>query len=155
MSDVGTQWCGSEDENAALYTFLPINHKYAASVCASNVNFMQNHRNRNRINRNRDIRCVRRKCSNDAKINNIHHHQHSSTIKSSRCYRLFKGFLVLALLHTICDEFITSVNCDEQPDSLAARGHFTQFWAVQILGGDEVAQQVAQHHGMDLKGKVS
>lgn len=155
MSDDGTRWCGSEDENAALYTFLPINHKHAASICDGSVNFMQNTRNRNRIIRNRDIRCVRRKCSNDAKRNNIHHHQHSSTIKSSRSYRLINCFLVIALLHMISNKFVTSVNCDELLDSVAARGHFTQFWAVQIPGGDEVAQQVAQHHGMELKGKVS
>lgn len=157
MSEDGTRRCGSEDENAALYTLLPINHKHAASICDDvSVNFMQNlrqHRNRNRINRNRDISCVRKKCSEDAK-GTCNHHQHSSTLKSSRSYRLINLVIVIAL-HMICNEFVTSVNCDELLDSVGARGHFTHTWAVHVPGGDEVAQQVAADHGMYLRGKVS
>jgi Peptidase S8 pro-domain len=161
MSDDGTRRCGSEDENAAaLYTLLPINHKHAASMCDDDddnvsVNFRQ-HRNRNRINR--DISCVRRrKCSEDAKGTCNHHQQqqqHSSTIKSSRSYRLINLCLVIAF-HMICNEFVTSVNCDELLDSVGARGHYTHTWAVHIPGGDEVAQQVAADHGMNLRGKVN
>jgi hypothetical protein len=160
MSDDGTRRCGSEDENAAaLYTLLPIIHKHAASICDDyddenvSVNFRQ-HRNHNRINR--DISCVRRKkCSEDAKGTcNHHQQQHSSTIKSSRSYRLINLCLVIALPF-ICNEFVTSVNCDELLDSVGARGHYTHTWAVHIPGGDEVAQQVASDHGMNLRGKVS
>lgn len=149
MSDDGTRWCGSECENdTALYTLLPINHKQASSRFRDDASV--NCRHRNRINPNRDISCVRKPtttCSDRT-------HQHSSTLKSSRSYRLINLCLVI-VLHVICSVFVTSVNCDELLDSVGARGHFTHTWAVHIPGGDEVAEQVAADHGMDLRGKVS
>lgn len=38
----------------------------------------------------------------------------------------------------------------EQP-----RGHYTPMWAVQIPGGEEVADNVARHHGFVNHGRVS
>lgn len=145
MSD-DARWCGAKDEDATLYTFLPINHKHDGV----SVNCMQNlRRHRNRINRNRDISCVSKtttKSSDEAST--------SSTLKFSRSYQLINLCLVIALHMICCNEFVTSVNCDELLDSVEARV-ITNTWAVHIPGGLEVAQQVAAEHGMEMRGKVS
>lgn len=61
----------------------------------------------------------------------------------------------MIVLHLICNGLVINVNCDELFDSVGARGHFTHTWAVQIKGGDEIAERVAADHGMYLRGKVS
>lgn len=161
MSDDGI-WCKKDKSIrravVASYTLLPINHKHASSKCAddrSSVNFIQNlrqHRNRKRINR--DIRNIRRTCS-DSNDSDDDSFTHTSSLQYSRSHRLLSVCLILAL-HIICNEFVTSVNCDELIDSAGARsGHFTHTWAVHIPGGDEEAERVAHDHDMYLRGKVS
>lgn len=155
MSDRDARWCESEDENgSAFYTFLPINHKLAASTSCddddASVNFKQNLRSR--INRNRDISCVREttNCSDEAK-GTLDHHKNSS--RSRRSLRLINLCLTTFLL--ICNVLVTSVDCDELLDAVGSRGHYTHTWGLQILGGEEVARQVATDHEMHFRGKVS
>lgn len=165
MSDDGIRWCKKDESGntAALYTFLPVYHKEAASRCArkhvagrpseilTHTNLRQ-HRNCNRINR--DISVIRRTCSDNSERECNHSTIHSSPVKCSSSFRLLNLCLMI-VLHLICNGLVTSVNCDELLDSVGARGHFTHTWAVHIPGGDEVAEQVAADHGMNLRGKVS
>ena len=153
MSDGDARWCESEDENgSAFYTLLPINHKHAASTCddEASVNFKENLRNR--INRNRDISCVRKTTnrSDEAKRTLDHH---KNLTRSRRSLRLINLCLTTFLL--ICNVLVTSVDCDELLSAVGSRGHYTHTWGLHILGGEEVAKQVAIDHGMHFRGKVS
>ena len=162
MSDDGIQWCKKDDSgnHAFSYTLLPIYQKSASSGCVRarnddrfSVNFMQKLRqHRNRINR--DISLVRGTCSDDSELT-CNQHLTSSSHSSSlfKRYRFLNVCLVI-LVHLLCNEFVTSVSCDELFDAVGARGHYTHQWAVHIPGGDEVAQQVATDHDMFLRGKV-
>lgn len=166
MSDDGIR-CkkhNDDDDDVASYTLLSLDAKNASSRFAQrniddrfSVNFLQHlrqHRNRSRINR--DIRQIRRKCS-DSNDDSDQAHNHSSphaSQKYSKSYRLLNVCLII-VLHLICSEFVTSVDCDELYDSVGARGHFTHTWAVHVPGGDEMAERVAADHDMYLRGKVS
>jgi hypothetical protein len=124
------------DELYQNFTFLPINHKHAASRGAS-VNYTQNLRYR--INHNRDIR-VRK---NEAEALNS-----NSTRFSHRLCFVF-------VLHIIICNALTSVNCDELDDAVGSRGHFTNTFAVHIPDGEAVAREVAEKHGFHFRGRVS
>lgn len=148
----------------ASYTLLPLYHKNASTRCSLthadgrlSENLIQNlrqHRNCNRINR--DISDLRRTCSDVSDRTCNHSSIHSSSTVKSRnsSFRLLNLCLVI-MLHLFCNGLVTSVNCDELLNSVGARGHFTHTWAVQIPGGDEMAESVAADHGMYLRGKVS
>lgn len=165
MSDDEIRWCKKDERGTttASYTLLPVYHKQATSKCAR-THFdgrpskiftqqkLRQHRNCNRINR--DISVIRRTCSDDSEQECNHSTIHSSPVKCSSSFRLLNLCLMI-VLHLICNELVTNVNCDELLDSVGARGHFTHTWAVHIPGGDEVAEKVAADHGMYLRGKVS
>lgn len=166
MSDDGVRSKKHNDDcGAASYTPLSLARPKKASSAFTHrlidvrfsVNFPQHlrqHRNRSRINR--DIRKIRRKCSDSDDSDQAHNHSsptHTSQ-KQSKSYRLLNVILVIAL-HLICVELVTGVSCDELNDSVGSRGHFTHTWAVHVPGGDEVAESVAADHDMYLRGKVS
>lgn len=160
MSDDGYRWCKEDncyEHVADSYTLLPVHHKHASSkfvithvvepFSRNLICNLRQHRNCNRINR--DISDIRT-CSDDSGQTC----KHSTTQKSRRSHRLI-NLCVMIMIHVLCNQLVTSVNCDELLESVGARGHFTHTWAVHILGGDEVAKQVANDHGMYLRGKVS
>ena len=165
MSDDEIRWCKKDGNGntAVSYTLLPVYHKQATTRCARThidgrpseiltQEKLRQHRNCNRINR--DISVIRRTCSDDSEQKNNHSTIHSSSIKSSSSFRLL-NLCIMIVLHLICNELVTSVNCDELLDSVGARGHFTHTWAAHIPGGDEMAEKVADDHNMYLRGKVS
>lgn len=157
MSD-GIRWCKkrrSGHNAAASYTLLPIYHRSDSSKCIErpSIASMRNLRqHRNRLNR--DISNVRRTCSDDSEQIYDHPCTHSSSLKRRSRYRLL-NICVMLTLHLICNGFVTSVYCDDLLESVGARGHFTHTWAVHIPGGAEIAEKVADDHGMYMRGKVS
>lgn len=156
MSDDGIRWCKTDESDIASYTLLPITHRNTSSKCArrsahnGDVLNLRQHRNHNRTNR--DIRSIRTRSDSDGSVRHSDNsHSSPSAVRCSKSYLYLNICLVLAL-HIICNEFVTSVNCDELSDAV---GHFTHTWAVHIPGGDAVAAQVAADHDMHLRGKVS
>lgn len=161
MSDDGIRWCKkrrSDEEPAASYTLLPIYHRSDSSKCSkrsckASMRSVRQHRNRI----NRDISNVRRTCSDD--FEQLYDHSctqssSSSSLRRRRSYRLLNICLMLTL-HLISNGFVTRVNCDDLLEAVGARGHFTHTWAVHIPGGADVAEKVADDHGMYMRGKVS
>ncbi|CRL05005.1 CLUMA_CG018231, isoform A [Clunio marinus] len=160
MSDDVIQWCKKDEHKraSASYTLLPIHHASSESSHAQDdrlsLKFTQKlrqHRNRYKINR--DIRDVRRTCSDSVESERTCVSSFTHPLRFSKSYRLLNLCLML-LLHIICNEFITRVNCDELYDIEGARGHYTHTWAVHIPGGDEIAAKVAEDHNMHLRGKI-
>jgi Peptidase S8 pro-domain len=87
--------------------------------------------------------------------------RHTSALRGSgrqflRIYsRNFCLLTTFVLLHVLGNLLVSSVSCDELIDAVGARNHYTHTWAVHIPGGEDVARQVANEHGMNFRGKVS
>lgn len=161
MSDDGNQWCKSGGHDS--YTLLPIHLESAPTrrvrrACNGDrwgAHLVPTIHRQRRSRLTRDISFVRRTCSDDSEeLISTHNHTSSSHSSSLKRLRLINVCLIV-LIHLICNEFVSSVSGDELLDAPGARGHFTHTWAVHIPGGAEVAQQVADDHGMHFRGMVS
>lgn len=161
MSDDGTQWCKSGGHDS--YTLLPIHLTSAPTrrvrrACNGDrwgADSVQTIRRQRRSRLTRDISFVSRTCSDDSEeLISTPNHTSSSHSSSLKRLRLINVCLIV-LIHLICNEFVSSVSCDELLDAEGARGHYTHTWAVHIPGGAEVAQRVADDHNMHFRGMVS
>lgn len=144
MSNDEVRWCDNDNDSKASradandsYTFLSVYHiKKDDQISVINI-----HKRRN----------VRLKCDS----------RHNLTVdstppqtSSSKCLNRSLCLITVILLHLLCN-FVTNVNCDESMEAVGARGHYTHTWAVHIPGGERLAREVAEEHGMNFRGKVS
>lgn len=97
----------------------------------------------------------------DDQISLIKIHKHRNNRDSRRNNAATKinpvntRLIILVLLHILSNFLVSNVNCDDLMETVGARGHYTHTWAVHIPGGENVAKQVADDHGMIFRGKVS
>lgn len=163
MSNDEVRWCendgiecerihaSNENDVNDSYTFLPVSQRhtrqrgkdfsYDDQISVINI--------RNKHSNYRDSR------------NKLSVERHASALTGSgrqflRIYsRNFCLLTTLVLLHVLGNLLVSSVSCDELIDAVGARNHYTHTWAVHIPGGEDVARQVANEHGMNFRGKVS
>lgn len=149
MSNDEVRWCDNDnDERESIdasrandsYTFLSVYHIEEDNDDQISVINIHKHRN---VRLKRDSR---------------HYITVDSTSltqsSSPKCLNRSLCLITVILLHILCN-FVINVNCDESLEAVGARGHFTHTWAVHIPGGERVARDVAEEHGMILRGKVS
>ncbi len=152
MSNDGARWCnnGEEDDerrnisqasHADSYTFQSVYHlKEKQNDQISVIN----------IHKHRNVRLMR-----DSRRNNITVDSTQLPLSSQKCLNRSLYLITVILLHLLCN-LINYVECDDSVKGVTgAGGHFTHTWAVHIPGGERIARDVAEEHGMIFRGKVS
>lgn len=152
MSNDEVRWCDNDNEDESIdaadvndsYTFRSVYHIKEDDDQISVIN----------IHKHRNVRLKRDSRRNDTVDSTpllLSSQQQSS---SPKCLNSSLCLITVILLHLLCN-FVSNVNCDESMDAVGARGHYTHTWAVHIPGGERVAREVADEHGMNFRGKVS
>jgi hypothetical protein len=166
MSNDEVRWCENDNDDDVSeyecihasnendvndsYTFLPVHRhtrygrdfSYDDQISVINI--------RNKHSNYRDSR---------HKLSTLGHANVAATSTGRQFLRLHSGkfclLTTLVLLHILGNLLVSSVSCDELIDAVGTRNHYTHTWAVHIPGGEDVARQVANEHGMNFRGKVS
>lgn len=167
MSNDDVRWCENDNENdGSEYECIHASHENDVN---DSYTFLPAHRH---TTHGKDFRYddqisvinIRNKHSNyrDSR-HKLSAERHANVALLTGCSRQFlkihsRNFCLLTtlvLLHVLGNLLVSSVSCDELIDAVGTRNHYTHTWAVHIPGGEEVAKQVANEHGMNFRGKVS